>query len=558
MGCLESENSIVTPVTAYDLSILLALSQKRCALYRNKKIVNIKKKKDEIIKCIKDNNMDLARSKMSNLLNDENYIFVYDILNPLLEIIKDRCNFITSNKECPADLRAPLDTILYAATRLEIEELMKFREKIILKYGSAYVTKADKNEDKFVNKELVEKLQLTVYPMEVIDLRIKQLSTEKQAKLPNFEVIPGPELIQNPDLNKNPYDSRRINEPDLPTKSIVQNQSNNNNQDSYAYNINYAPINQNNYPTNYQVQYPINQSFPGLENQNQNNYPINNVSIKENNVQQGNGILDKTLVNSTILIDQVQDNSNQNQISNNNNNNFTNQPSDTFPINNTDEHKINVDILHVKTSKTIYAPDNQNNQQPQINENNNLDLLRKDILQTMQMSVANPDNKFNPYEGNINNPLGIPTSKVEQIKPNPVSGRTLNLENEININRKEGFNPYDSNANIKDPIGVPTLPIEEEAIKNSVGFNPYDSNVKIKDPIAVDTLPIEEIPIKKDEERNPYDSNANIQDPLGGPTLQIEGEDINKIRKINPFEPNADLKDQFGGSTLPLEDVTKK
>ncbi len=74
----------------------------------------------------------------------------------------------------------------------------------------------------------------------------------------------------------------------------------------------------------------------------------------------------------------------------------------------------------------------------------------------------------------------------------------------------------------------------------------------------MDTLPIEEIPIKKDEERNPYDSNANIQDPLGGPTLQIEGEDINKIRKINPFEPNADLKDPFGGSTLPLEDVTKK
>ena len=73
----------------------------------------------------------------------------YDILGPLLEILKERVTYIVTSTECPPDLRAQLDTVIYASTRLEFEELYKLRDLIMRKYGMAYITKAERNADKF-------------------------------------------------------------------------------------------------------------------------------------------------------------------------------------------------------------------------------------------------------------------------------------------------------------------------------------------------------------------------------------------------------------------------
>ena len=53
---------------------------------------------------------------------DEDMITVFDILTPLCEILSERVTYIIASTECPADLRAQLDSILYASTRVEIPE----------------------------------------------------------------------------------------------------------------------------------------------------------------------------------------------------------------------------------------------------------------------------------------------------------------------------------------------------------------------------------------------------------------------------------------------------
>ena len=155
------------PITAKELKNLLDIAQKRCTLSRNKRVDKIKRVKNEIVDCLKKNNMDLAMAKTDNLLKDEDYITVYDLLNPIIEIVKEKCIYIVKNNECPVDLRTQLDSIIFSATRVEIDELMKFRDKIKQKYGEAYIIKADKNEDKFVNQNIAEKLKVNVFPQEI-------------------------------------------------------------------------------------------------------------------------------------------------------------------------------------------------------------------------------------------------------------------------------------------------------------------------------------------------------------------------------------------------------
>ena len=182
MGNNQKDNTqpVVKIPTAAEIKTFIMIAQNRIMLFRNKKIDSIKKKKGEIVNCLKENNLDVAKAKMDSLIREEDYITAYDILTPLLEILKERVTYIITSTECPADLRAQLDSVIFASTRIECEELYKLRDLIMLKYGSAYIQKADSNIDKLVNVNLVEKLKVKPASDAFLIIRLKQLCKEKK------------------------------------------------------------------------------------------------------------------------------------------------------------------------------------------------------------------------------------------------------------------------------------------------------------------------------------------------------------------------------------------
>ena len=168
------------PPNPSEIKTFVMITQTKLNLFRNKKLDIIKKKKLEIAKSLKENNLDVAKAKMDSLIREEDYITAYDILGPLLEILKERVTYIITNNECPPDLRAQLDSVIYASTRLEIEELYKLRDLIMRKYGSAYIQKAENNVDRLVNVNLVEKLNIKPASDAFLIIRLKQLCKEKK------------------------------------------------------------------------------------------------------------------------------------------------------------------------------------------------------------------------------------------------------------------------------------------------------------------------------------------------------------------------------------------
>lgn len=182
MGSDQKANTgpVVKIPTAAEIKTYIMIAQNRILLFRNKKLEIIKKKKLEIIGSLKENNLDVAKAKMDALIREEDYITAYDILNPLLEILKERVTYIMTSTECPPDLRAQLDSVIFASTRIECEELYKLRDLIMLKYGSAYIQKADANADQLVNVNLVEKLKIKPAADAFLLIRLKQLCKEKK------------------------------------------------------------------------------------------------------------------------------------------------------------------------------------------------------------------------------------------------------------------------------------------------------------------------------------------------------------------------------------------
>ena len=119
MGNAQKDNGpTIKQVTPSEIKSFIMVAQNRLSLSRNKRLDSMRKKKTEIIKSLQENNLDVAKAKMDSLIREEDSITVYDILNPLLEILKERVTYIFTSIECPPDLRAQLDSVIYASTRL--------------------------------------------------------------------------------------------------------------------------------------------------------------------------------------------------------------------------------------------------------------------------------------------------------------------------------------------------------------------------------------------------------------------------------------------------------
>ena len=159
---------------------LLELSQKKCIQYHKENEEIILKKKEEIINFLQLKDMNSSKDIMEMILKKEDYIIIYDLLNRIIETLKEKTNLLLDSNECPPNLKTPLYTILFSANRLEIKELKEFRKIIREKYGSEYISKIDDNEELLVNEVLFEKLKDNIYPEQLIKTRLKNICIEKK------------------------------------------------------------------------------------------------------------------------------------------------------------------------------------------------------------------------------------------------------------------------------------------------------------------------------------------------------------------------------------------
>eukprot|EP00826_Nyctotherus_ovalis_P022943 TRINITY_DN1768_c0_g2_i9.p1 TRINITY_DN1768_c0_g2~~TRINITY_DN1768_c0_g2_i9.p1 ORF type:complete len:294 (+),score=79.78 TRINITY_DN1768_c0_g2_i9:49-930(+) len=126
---------------------ILRKAKKRMEIHKHHKSEAIKKKKKEIKGCLEANNEVLALHHTEVLINDERLVFCYELLTIRCdEVIERMPDIAKAKKDVPQLLHKPLQTILYASHRLQIEELKAF-EKIITKLcGKEFVHQAEADQ----------------------------------------------------------------------------------------------------------------------------------------------------------------------------------------------------------------------------------------------------------------------------------------------------------------------------------------------------------------------------------------------------------------------------
>jgi hypothetical protein len=204
MGNRKSKN-ITKPFNAIELQTNIMIAQAKLTQGKNKKAGLINQKIKEIKETLNINSLDIVKAKMESILREEDYISVYDILSPLCEILKDRVTYLMYNKTCPNDLRAIINTLIYASTRLELEDSHKIRELFKQRYGEEFIKKANSNAELLVNRVVVEKLKVKPASENLLIVRLKQLC---QIEKISFDWPSEIEPVSSYDIN-NPYNQSK-------------------------------------------------------------------------------------------------------------------------------------------------------------------------------------------------------------------------------------------------------------------------------------------------------------------------------------------------------------
>jgi len=138
----------------------LKLAVSRIKLQKNKKDNNIKNSKREIAELLKAGKDESARIKVENIIREDFIIEAYEILELFCELLLARLGVIQISRECPADIKEAVSTVIYAAPRTDVKELAVIREQLISKFGREFAMDSMQNKDNCVNARVVHKLSI--------------------------------------------------------------------------------------------------------------------------------------------------------------------------------------------------------------------------------------------------------------------------------------------------------------------------------------------------------------------------------------------------------------
>ncbi|CAN6183185.1 unnamed protein product [Urochloa humidicola] len=177
----------------------------RMKLLRNRREAQVRQMRRDIAALLRDKQEDTARIRVEHVIREQNFMAANEIIELFCELIVARLPIIAKQKECPADLKEGICSLIFAAPRCsELPELGRIRDMFEKKYGKDFVSAAvDLRPDAAVNNLLIEKLSVKK-PSGQTKLKVlKDIAKEHQIDWDTTEseqelLKPAEELIKGP------------------------------------------------------------------------------------------------------------------------------------------------------------------------------------------------------------------------------------------------------------------------------------------------------------------------------------------------------------------------
>ncbi|XP_073027859.1 uncharacterized protein [Primulina eburnea] len=177
----------------------------RIKLLRNKRDVVIRQMRRDIAMLLESRQDATARIRVEHVIREQNIMAANELIELFCELVVARLSIIAKQRECPADLKEGISSLIFAAPRCsEIPELLSIRDVFQKKYGKDFVSAAtDLRPNAGVNRMLIEKLSVKTPAGEIKLKVLKEIAKEYQVEWDTTEsetelLKPPEERIEGP------------------------------------------------------------------------------------------------------------------------------------------------------------------------------------------------------------------------------------------------------------------------------------------------------------------------------------------------------------------------
>ncbi|XP_038702362.1 uncharacterized protein LOC119998944 isoform X2 [Tripterygium wilfordii] len=201
----------------------------RIKLLRNKREVVVRQMRRDIAMLLQSRQDATARVRVEHVIREQNVLASNEFVELFCELIVARLTIIAKQRECPADLKEGIASLIFAAPRSsEIPELASIRKIFEKKYGKDFVSAAtDLRPNCGVNRILIDKLSVRTPTGEVKMKILKEIAKEYQIEWDTTEcekelLKPPEELLDGP---RNFVSASRLPVKPAPVRPVEPNQS---------------------------------------------------------------------------------------------------------------------------------------------------------------------------------------------------------------------------------------------------------------------------------------------------------------------------------------------
>jgi len=169
----------------------LKMAVHRFQMASNKKSALLKQSMREVAVLLSEDppKEEKARIKAEALIRDDYVIEAYDILSLNCELLSERIKLIQLSKECPPDLISCISTLMYAAPRVDIPELLVIRKQFTAKYGKKFDEDAMANVGGILNERVVTKLSVQPPAAYLVQTYLEQICEKYEVDWsPNYRL----------------------------------------------------------------------------------------------------------------------------------------------------------------------------------------------------------------------------------------------------------------------------------------------------------------------------------------------------------------------------------
>jgi vacuolar protein sorting-associated protein IST1 len=148
-----------------------------------------------------------ARIRVENIIRTDILTELHEILELYCELLLARIGMMES-KECDPGLEEAVKSIMYAAPRIDVKEVLQIRLLLAEKYGKEFALEATENSDGKVAEKVVKKLSVTPPAQTLIDGYLGEIARTYGVNWPKKPLGDAPKFVD--DDNDTPSSGQAI------------------------------------------------------------------------------------------------------------------------------------------------------------------------------------------------------------------------------------------------------------------------------------------------------------------------------------------------------------